>query len=94
MLLKYEDSSNSKHITTDIILYNNDIELYSISYDNIDYIGNSNTNILLNNAFNYTFDTDLDNLKIIISFTKRRSYVNITYSSINSNRLIIKHYGN
>ena len=94
MLLKYEDSLNSKHVTTNFILYNNDIEVYSISYDNSDYISNSNTDILLNNTFNYTFDTDLDNLKIIISFTKRRSYVNISYSSINSNRLIIKHYGN
>ena len=93
MLLKYDDTADAKHITTNFILYNNDIELYSTSYDNIDYIGNSNTDILLNNVFNYTFDTDLDNLKIIISFTKRRSYVNISYSYINSNRLIIKHYG-
>ena len=93
MLLKYDSTDNAKHITTNFILYNSDIELYSKSYDNIDYIGNSNTDILLNNVFNYIFDTDLDNLKIIISFTKRRSYVNISYSSINSNRLIIKHYG-
>ena len=32
--------------------------------------------------------------KILISFSKSRSNLNITYSAINSNRLIIKHYGN
>ena len=77
MSLKYDDTANAKHITTNIILYNNDIELFSNSYDNSDYIGNSNTDILLNNAFYYTFDADVNNLKIIISFTKRRSYVNL-----------------
>ena len=96
MLLKYEDSSDSKHITTNFILYNmeNGQELISYSYDNSDYISNSNTDILLNNTFNYTFDEDINKVKIAITFTKRRSYVKLSYSSINNNRLIIKHYGN
>ena len=96
MLLKYVDSSNSKHVTTNFILYDmsNGQELISYSYDNSDYIGNSNTDILLNNTFNYTFDEDVNKVKIAITFTKRRSYVKISYSSINTNRLIIKHYGN
>ena len=96
MLLKYEDSSDSKHITTNFILYNmeNGQELISYSYDNSDYISNSNTDVLLNNTFNYTFDEDINKVKIAITFTKRRSYVKLSYSSINSNRLIIKHYGN
>ena len=93
LLIKYDDVSNSKHITTNFILYDGDVELNSYSYDNSDYISNSNTDILLNNAFYYNFDKDVNKLKIIISFTKRRSYVKISYSSINSNRLIIKHYG-
>ena len=93
MLLKYDDTANAKHITTNMLLYNNDIEISSNSYDNSDYIGNSNTDILLNNAFYYTFDGDVNNLKRIISFTKRRSYVNLRYSSVNANRLVIKHYG-
>ena len=79
---------------TNIILYNNETELYSHSIENIDYIANSNTDILLNNAFNYTFDNDVNNLKVVLTFSKRRSYVNISYSSINTNHLIIKHYGN
>ena len=96
LLIKYEDTSNSKHITTNFILYNmeNGQELISYSYDNIDYIANSNTDILLNNAFYYNFNEDVNKLKIAITFTKRRSYVKISYSSINNNRLIIKHYGN
>ena len=96
LLIKYEDTSNSKHITTNFILYNmeNGQELISYSYDNNDYIGNSNTDILLNNAFYYNFNEDVNKLKIAITFTKRRSYVKISYSSINNNRLIVKHYGN
>ena len=94
LLIKYEDASNSKHITTNFILYDGDVELNSYSYDNNDYIGNSNTDILLNNAFYYNFNKDVNKLKIAITFTKRRSYVKMTYSSINNNRLIIKHYGN
>ena len=69
-------------------------ELISYSYDNSDYIGNSNTDILLNNAFYYNFDENVNKVKIAITFTKRRSYVKMSYSSINNNRLIIKHYGN
>ena len=92
LLIKYDDVSNSKHIATNFILYGDDIELNSYFYDNSDYISNSNIDILLQNAFSYHFDKDVNKLKIIISFTKRRSYVKIPYSYINSNRLIIKHY--
>ena len=96
LLIKYDDVSNAKHITTNFILYdmNNGQELISYSYDNSDYIGNSNTDILLNNAFYYNFNEDINKVKIAITFTKRRSYVKISYLSINSNRLIVKHYGN
>ena len=95
MLLKYNDVSNAKYVTTNFMLYDNDgNELYSTSYDNSDYIGNSNTDILLNNAFYYNFDSDTTNLKIVISFGKSSSGLNITYSSVNTNRLILKHYGN
>ena len=96
LLIKYDDVSNAKHITTNFILYNmsNGQELISYSYDNSDYISNSNTDILLNNAFYYNFDNDVNKVKIAITFTKRRSYVKISYSSINNNRLILKHYGN
>ena len=95
MLIQYENTQDSKHITTNFIIYDeNNIELLSISYDNIDFLSNSNTNILLKNNFSYYFDKDVNNLKIIISFTKRRSYVTINYKYVNNNRLILKHYGN
>ena len=94
LLIKYDDVSDARHITTNFILYDGDVELNSYSYDNSDYISNSNTDILLNNAFYYNFDKDVNKLKIAITFTKRRSYVKISYSSINNNRLIVKHYGN
>ena len=94
LLIKYDDVSDARHITTNFILYDGDVELNSYSYDNSDYISNSNTDILLNNAFYYNFDKDVNKLKIAIAFTKRRSYVKISYSSINNNRLIVKHYGN
>ena len=96
MLIEYDDTENAKHITTNFILYNmdNGQELISYSYDNSDYIGNSNTDILLNNAFYYNFDENINDIKIAITFTKRRSYVDIKYKSINNNRLIIKHYAN
>ena len=96
LLIKYDNTENSKHITTNFIFYNmeNGQELISYSYNNDKFIGNSNTDILLNNAFYYNFDKDVNKLKIIISFTKRRSYVKISYSSIDNNRLIVKHYGN
>ena len=94
MLLKYGDVSNAKHVITNFMLYDDsDNQLYSVSYDNSDYIANSNIDILLNNAFYYNFDSDTNNLKMLISFSIFRSGLNITYSSINTNRLIIKHYG-
>ena len=83
MLLKYDDASNAKYVTTNCILYDdNGNELYSASYDNSDYIGIANIDILLNNAFYFNFDNDTTNLKILISFSMTRSGLNITYSSI------------
>ena len=95
MLLKYDNFSNSKYVITNFILYDDsDNQLYSASYDNSDYIANSNIDILSNNTFYYNFDSDTTNLKIVISFSISRSRLDITNSSINTNRLIIKHYGN
>ena len=96
MLLEYDDISNAKYVDTNFILYNmeNGQELYSKSYNNEDYIGITNANITLNNAFHFNFDNDVTKLKIAITFSWTRSNLDITYKSINANRLIIKHYGN
>ena len=94
--LEYDDISNAKYVDTNFILYDmeNGQELYSKSYNNEDYIGITNAEIILNNAFNFNFDIDVTKLKITITFSWTRSNLDITYKSINSNRLIIKHYGN
>ena len=96
MLLEYDDISNAKYVDTNFILYNmeNGQELYSKSYNNEDYIGITNANITLNNAFHFNFDNDVTKLKIAITFSWTRSNLDITYKSVNANRLIIKHYGN
>ena len=96
MLLEYDDISNAKYVDTNFILYNmeNGQELYSKSYNNEDYIGITNADIILNNAFHFNFDNDVTKLKIAITFSWTRSDLDITYKSVNANRLIIKHYGN
>ena len=96
MLLKYDDISNAKYVSTNFILYDmsNGHELYSISYSNSDYIAITNVDVFLNNSFYINFDNDVSKLKIAITFSMTRTGLNITYSSINSNRLILKHYGN
>ena len=94
LLLKY-DASNAGYVTTHFTLYdNNEKKLYTSSHNNNDYVGSSHTNILLNDSFYYNFDSDTSNLKIVISFSKIIPSLSIKYSSINNNRLIIKHYGN
>ena len=96
MLLKYDDVSNAKYVDTNFILYDmsNGQELFSKSYDNEDYIGITNADIILNNAFHFNFDNDVTKLRIAITFSWTRSNLDITYKSVNANRLIIKHYGN
>ena len=96
MLLKYDDISNAKYVSTNIILYDmsNGQELYSVSYRNSDYISITNIDVLLNNSFLFNFDNDVNKLKIAITFSVTRTGLNITYSSINTNRLIVKHFGN
>ena len=93
--LDYDNLSNAKYVDTNFILYDmsNGKELFSRSYDNDDYIGVANVNIILQNAFYYTIDRDVNKLKVAITFSFSATNLNITYKSINTNRLIIKHYG-
>ena len=96
LLLKYDDISNAKYVDTNFIFYDmsNGQQLFSISYNNSDYISNTNNVILLNNAIQYNFDIDVNKLKIAITFSFKEKVLNILYQSINSNCLIVKHYGN
>ena len=96
ILLIYDNISNAKYVNTIFTFYDdNDREVYWTSYDNSDYINDYGTiDLLLRNYIYYTFDRDITNLKIRISFTSTTSGIDITYSSVITDRLIIKHYGN
>ena len=47
----------------------------------------------MNNTFFYNFESDTINLKVVISF-RMTEVVKIWYESVNTDRMIIKHYGN
>ena len=96
ILLIYDHTSNAKFVNTIFTLYDDDdTKLYWTSYNNSDYINDYGTNdVLLQNYIYFTFDRDITNLKIRISFTWTRPNIDITYSSSTTDRLIIKHYGN
>ena len=58
---------------------------------NSNYISNSNY-VFMNNTFFYNLNI---NLKVVISFRMTEvNIVKIWYESINTDRMIIKHYGN
>ena len=93
-MLKYEDISKAKYTNTEFKLYNDTgNQIYISSFDNSDYISDGN-NVFMHNAFYYNFDNDTINIKLVISFSMIRTGIKILYSSVNSDRLIIKHYGN
>ena len=96
ILLIYDFISNAKYVNTIFTLYDDDFnEVYWASYNNSDYINDYGTNdVLLQNYIYFTFDRDITNLKIRISFTWTRANIDITYSSSITDRLIVKHYGN
>ena len=94
LLLEYNDLNNSKFVDMNTIFYNMNKEIYNVSYDNDKYKNTINTGVLLHDNFNFIFDDDVEKLKIAITFSWTRSNLNILYKSVNTNRLIIKHYGN
>ena len=95
--LEYDDISNAKDVTTNLIFYNmgNGQEVYIKSYSNNEYITYTNNLILINDSINYNFDIDINKLKIAITLSfATTSNLNVIYKSINNHRLILKHYGN
>ena len=55
-----------------------------------DYISDSNY-VFMNNTFFYNFESDTINLKLVVSF-RMTEVVKIWYESVNTDRMIIKHY--
>ena len=94
MLLDYENI-NEAHITiTEFKLYDDNEQICISTYNNGDFISYSNFAFLNKNIF-HNFKKDTKNLNIIIEFRLTDTkVVKIWYKPINTDRMIIKHYGN
>ena len=95
MLLEYKNIDNSNIIITEFRLYNDDDEIiYTDTYNNGDYISYKNFVFINKNIF-YNFEKDSTKLRIEIFFYMLRSeIVEIWYEPKNTDRFILKHYGN
>ena len=95
MLSDYENRKESHIAITEFKLYDDDNErIYVSTYNNGEYILHSNFVFINKNTF-YNFKKDTKNLKIIIEFRMSRAkVVKIWYIPKNTDRMIIKHYGN
>ena len=95
MLLDYENIDNSNIIITEFRLYNDDDEQIHIgTFNNGDYISHKNFVFINKNIF-YNFEKDTTKLRILIFFYMLRSeIVKIWYEPKNTDRFILKHYGN
>ena len=95
MLFEYENIDQSNIIKSEIRFYNHDNEkLYAEIYDNSDFTPNKNF-VFLNKYIFYNFEKDTTKLRILIYFWMIRSdIVNIWYEPKNTDRFILKHYGN
>ena len=95
MLLKCEDISKAKYTITEFKLYDDTKnQLYIATFNNSDYISYSEY-VFINNAFFYNFENDTTNLKVVISFRMTQTeIIKIWYKPVNTDRLIIKHFGN
>ena len=95
MLLDYENIDNSHIIITEFRLYNDDDEqIYVAKFNNGEYISYKNFVFINKNIF-YNFEKDTTKLRILIFFYMLRSeIVKIFYEPKNTDRFILKHYGN
>ena len=94
MLLDYEDI-NESHITiTELKLYDDDNEIYTATYNNGDNISFKNF-VFINKYIFYNFEKDTTKLRISIFFRMTKvEVVKIWYEPKNTDRFILKHYGN
>ena len=95
MLLDYENISESHITITEFKLYDdNDKEIYTASYNNGNNITFKNFVFLNKNIF-YNFEKDTTKLRILIYFRMVKvEVVKIWYEPKNTDRFILKHYGN
>ena len=95
-LLDYENIDDSHIVVTEIRLYNDDDErIYISTYNNGDSISLKNF-VFLNEKIFYNFEKDTESLKMIIEFQifVLKKINKIWYEPKNTDRFILKHYGN
>ena len=95
ILLGYTNIDQSNIIITEFRLYDdNNKKLYAGVYEHSDYILNKNLPFLNKYIF-YNFEKDTTKLRILIFFYWLRSSIfDFWYEPKNTNRFILKHYGN
>ena len=96
MLLDYENITESNIVITAFKLINNNKEeIYVGNYLNKDDILYKNF-VFLNKSIFYNFEKDTKKLQVLINFqvTEFNAVVKAWYIPVNTDRLIIKHYGN
>ena len=96
MLLEYENI-NKSHIVIRVfkLINDNNEEIYVATYLNGDVILYKNF-VILNKSTFYNFEKDTKKLQILIYFrvTEFNAVVKAWYTPVNTDRMIIKHYGN
>ena len=95
MLLDYENIKESHITITELKLYDDDDkEIYTASYNNGGNISFKNF-VFINKHIFYNFEKDTKTLKIIIEFRMTKvEVIKIWYIPKNTDRMILKHYGN
>ena len=96
MLLDYENINESHLVFTAFkLIDDNDDELYVATYYNKDDILYKDFMFISKTIF-YNFEKDTKKLKILIYFRKTdtNAVIKIWYEPVNTDRLIIRHFGN
>ena len=95
MLLDYENITESNIVITAFKLFNdNKEEIYVATYHNRDDILYKNFVFLKKHIF-YNFEKYPKKIRILIYFRMTEfNVVKILYTPVNTDRMIIKHYGN
>ena len=95
LLLDYENINESHITVTELKLYDdNDKEICTASFNNGDNISFKNF-VFINKYIFYNFEKDTAKLRILIYFRMTDiKVVKIRYLPKNTDRMIIKHYGN
>ena len=95
MLLDYENIKESPITITEFKLYDDsDKEIYTATYNNGNNISFKNF-VFINKYIFYNFEKDTTKLRILIYFRMTKvEVVKIWYEPKNTDRFILKHYGN